>query len=510
MNVFIVAAGKSKRFKDANINTPKFLLKLNKRLLVENIFLNFDKKTKFTLIVNRKDFSNYKNEFNFLKKKYNNLKIFDIPSHNLGPAKSLTYVQHILENNTLITYCDFLVEWDYKHFTRYCFDKEIVVPIFKGFQPASLGENIYDYIKNSTNNKNKVSKIQVKESFTRNRINEPGVAGSYYFKNINSLKNILSALKFTNKEIYLSHIIIKLLNQKHIIHSYKIEKFLCLGTPVDYYQYKNFENYFNKKIQKKKILDQMLIPMAGSGTRMKKDNFQTIKPYITVENKPMYYTALNDHPKSKSNYLVTNREQFNKYNSKKLLKNNIYQTIDLEKPTKSQIHTCLEASSRIDPNKNILISSCDYGLSFDIDKLQSKISIKYDVLIWVYKLKNLTYENKDGFAYCKTLGKGDKVSFISEKKTISENYEDDYFLTGTFLFKKAEDFFTCIQNSLDSNEKINNEYYIGNSINSMIKKGKKVFIFEIDSWASFGTPLELQIYYYWSDYFYKIQNEITK
>ena len=42
----------------------------------------------------------------------------------------------------------------------------------------------------------------------------------------------------------------------------------------------------------------------------------------------------------------------------------------------------------------------------------------------------------------------------------------------------------------------------------MIKDGKKVYIYEVDSWASFGTPLEIQIYYYWSDYFYKIKNGI--
>ena len=53
----------------------------------------------------------------------------------------------------------------------------------------------------------------------------------------------------------------------------------------------------------------------------------------------MYFTALTDHPKSKSNYLITNKEQFNKYNFKKLLKNIEYKTIHLNGPTESQIHT---------------------------------------------------------------------------------------------------------------------------------------------------------------------------
>ena len=397
-----------------------------------------------------------------------------------------------------------MIEWDFENFKRYCFDKEAVVPFFQGFHPASLGKHTYDYLKNHKKNKDRIDKIKVKETFTKNKMKDSGVVGIYYFKDANILKNILRNIKFFKNEIYLTHVIQLFLKKKINVHSYQVQKFLCLGTPFDYYQYKNFEIYFNRKKSKKIMLNQMLLPMAGSGSRMKKDLFRTIKPFITIENKPMYFTALTDHPKSKSNYLITNKEQFNKYNFKKLLKNIEYKTIHLNGPTESQIHTSLKAINQINHQENVLISSCDYGLSFDPKKLNMKLKKKFDVLIWVFKLKNLVYENKNGFAYCKT--KGEKVIQISEKKIISNNHENDYFLVGTFIFRKAEDFFHCIQSSIDLNEKINNEYYIGNSINSMIKKGKKVFIYEINSWASFGTPLELQIYYYWSDYFHNLKN----
>ncbi len=377
---------------------------------------------------------------------------------------------------------------------------------FKGFHPASLGNATYDYLKTHPVDKSRIIKIKVKESFTNKKINEPTVVGIYYFKDISNLKNIIENIKFYNKEIYISHAIDILLKKKFFVHLFQVKKFLCLGTPYDYYQYKNFEKYFNRKKINPKLFDQMLIPMAGSGSRMKKDKFKTIKPYITIENKPMYFSALTNHPASKFNVLVTNKDQFYKYNFKRLLKDINYQTIDLKKISKSQIHTCLESKSKIDQNKNILISSCDYGLSYDLNNLKNQIKKKYDVIVWVYKLKNLLYENKNGFAYCKINGK--KITYISEKKTISKNHENDFFLIGTFLFRKANDFFNCIQKSIDTNDQINNEYYIGNSINKMIKDGKKVYIYEVDSWASFGTPLELQIYYYWSDYFFNRKNEI--
>ena len=58
----------------------------------------------------------------------------------------------------------------------------------------------------------------------------------------------------------------------------------------------------------------------------------------------------------------------------------------------------------------------------------------------------------------------------------------------------AED---CIKNDIT----VNNEHYVGNSINYLIKNNKKVVIFDIDQWVSLGDPFELNIYNYWEEYF---------
>ena len=38
-------------------------------------------------------------------------------------------------------------------------------------------------------------------------------------------------------------------------------------------------------------------------------------------------------------------------------------------------------------------------------------------------------------------------------------------------------------------------------INHLIQKRLKVCIFEVDQWISFGDPIELELYYFWEDYF---------
>ena len=48
--------------------------------------------------------------------------------------------------------------------------------------------------------------------------------------------------------------------------------------------------------------------------------------------------------------------------------------------------------------------------------------------------------------------------------------------------------------------RVNDEYYVGTSINFLINKGLKVKVFEVDNWVSFGDPTELNLYYFWQDY----------
>ena len=57
------------------------------------------------------------------------------------------------------------------------------------------------------------------------------------------------------------------------------------------------------------------------------------------------------------------------------------------------------------------------------------------------------------------------------------------------------------RNMINEKNKINNEYYVGNSINDLIKKGYKILPFEVDQYICLGTPQDLKVYNFWKAYF---------
>jgi dTDP-glucose pyrophosphorylase len=124
-----------------------------------------------------------------------------------------------------------------------------------------------------------------------------------------------------------------------------------------------------------------------------------------------------------------------------------------------------------------------------------------DGVIWTFRSRGLPLKRPEAFAYCKVAEDGRQITEVVEKKTISENPHSDPLVVGTFWYRKAADFKCGVRDLLENDITVNGEHYVGTSINSLIKMGRKFVIFDIDQWISFGDPFELQVAEYWDEYF---------
>ena len=115
----------------------------------------------------------------------------------------------------------------------------------------------------------------------------------------------------------------------------------------------------------------------------------------------------------------------------------------------------------------------------------------------------MVLKNPEMFAYCKVKEDGFSIHEVVEKSTISNTPNLDPLVVGTFWFRRAKDFKLAANNLIEKDIRINGEHCIGNSINFLLKNGKKFVIFDISQWISFGDPFELKILEYWQDVFHK-------
>ncbi len=501
-------AGHSRRFQAAGLHTPKAFLKIGNKLMIEHVVEMFDQEDIYHFVLNQNQFDQYSKEVGELKKLVKNCNLTVIPPHDFGPTFSALQVQGIPSSaEVIISYCDFKVCWNYPKFLRDARQNDASVPIFKGFHPASFGNTYYAYIRA---NENSFEELREKKSFTTKRSEEPASVGIYYFRNYKTFekysKQLISSPLGQMNEAYTSLLFNKMKEDGLEISIYEVDKFICLGTPEDVEQYNFWFNCFNKNSNgHDKIYEQTnLIPVAGLGQRFQDAGHKVLKPFIAVDNKPMFETACKTFPKSTKWFFLFQNENIQKYSLELLIKNKFENAtvLGIDHETSGQASTCLIAKSQIEGHLPLFIASCDYKTIYNYEKWQQIVEdYSVDGVIWTFRLKNTLVKNYNSFAYCKTAKDQKTVLEIVEKKIISETPAQDPMVVGSFWYRKASDFIVSAESMISKNTRINGEFYVGTSINQLIKNGKKIVIFDIDQWITFGDPFELEIYNYWGEYF---------
>ncbi|MBF0104014.1 MAG: hypothetical protein HQM16_01695 [Deltaproteobacteria bacterium] len=246
-----------------------------------------------------------------------------------------------------------------------------------------------------------------------------------------------------------------------------------------------------------------LLPMSGMGSRFAKESYRLPKPFIPIMGMPMFVAAIKSFPPAERLIFICQKvflerfpfdEEVHRYFPGSLI-------LAVDGVTEGQACSCLVAKGHMDPEESLLISSIDYQFVYDheaFERLRQDQTI--DVAVFTLQTKTILAQDPRGFAYCVT--DGDRVTKVVEKQTISSTPELDPAVAGTFYYRRVKDFVAGAESMIQKNIRVNNEFYVGTSINQLIERGLKVVIFPVKKFISFGNPFELQLYQLWEDFFY--------
>ncbi len=511
MKIIIPMSGKGQRFIDAEYKTPKPLITVDNKHIIKHIIDLFPGETDIHCICNEEHINNT-NMKEILESYSCNIHI--IKSHNLGPVYAVSKIFDIIndEEEVIISYCDYGTVWNYHTFLNTVKDNNIdgAIVSYKGFHPHMLGTDNYAFLK--LNHNGYLEEIREKEHFTNNRMNEYASNGTYYFKKGGYIKKYFnialeSGEKYKkNGEYYISLIYNIMVNDNKMIIPFEIEKMLQWGTPYDLEIYNIWSNHFKyaslQHIQYNSCAT-LILPFAGKGSRFSMEGYNTPKPLLNINNKPMIIRAIESIPKCNNNILICLRDhlinkEYNLYNS---IIDNITNTtiVDISNTTEGQACTCKIAIDMIE-NKNIpiLISACDNGVDYNIDeysKLEQDETV--DIIIWSFTNNPTSKLNPHMYAWLDVDISGNVLD-VSVKKYIEGR---KHAIIGTMFFRKASIFLEGYNIITSQNIRTNGEFYVDDLINPLIKLGYNVKVFPVDNYICWGTPNDYKTYTYWYDYF---------
>ncbi len=248
------------------------------------------------------------------------------------------------------------------------------------------------------------------------------------------------------------------------------------------------QSILKQKTMKMKWSDKnlnVLIPMAGAGSRFEKAGYTFPKPLIEVNGKPMIEVVVDNLGFNANHIFITQKKHREKYNLDTLLSliSENSKIIDVDGITEGAACTTLLAKEFIDNENPLIIANSDQYIEWNSSEFMYKMQeLDCDAGMLTFESTHPKWSfakiNNEGF-----------VTEVAEKNPIS-----NIATVGVYFWKCGRDYVRFAEQMIKNNIRVNNEFYVCPVFNEAIKAGLKVKTFNIKNMWGLGTPEDLQIF----------------
>jgi dTDP-glucose pyrophosphorylase len=237
-----------------------------------------------------------------------------------------------------------------------------------------------------------------------------------------------------------------------------------------------------------KSIFNIVVPMAGHGSRFTKGGYADPKPLIPVLGKPMIaWVIANLRPSQDHRFIfICQADHLQNYPLRELLEKEAPGCLILEvgEVTQGAACTVLLAKQYIDNDSPLMIANCDQFIDIKIDDYLSAMHSGTDGLI-------MTMTERDAKWSYVGFNEFGQIARVVEKEVVS-----DEATVGIYNYQRGSDFVRAAQGMIDQDLRVNNEFYVAPAYNQMIAIGKKIVHFNVgrvgQGMHGLGTPQDLE------------------
>jgi NDP-sugar pyrophosphorylase family protein len=231
----------------------------------------------------------------------------------------------------------------------------------------------------------------------------------------------------------------------------------------------------------------ILIPMAGEGSRFKREGYLVPKPLIDVGGKPMIQRVVENISFDAEYIFLVKEEHLIKYsNLESILEeitNKKYQIVTVPSLTEGAASTALLAKKYINNDDDLLIANSDQIIEYSKENfLYLKFLTNVDGIVYSFN------DSHPKWSFVKVNNSG-FVTKVAEKNPIS-----NIATCGIYWYRKGSNFVKYSEQMINKNIRVNNEFYIAPVYNELIEDNKILIPFYVNKMYGIGTPEDLQLY----------------
>lgn len=218
----------------------------------------------------------------------------------------------------------------------------------------------------------------------------------------------------------------------------------------------------------------IVIPMAGRGSRFVEAGYKTPKPLLPILGVPLIaHVVANLKPSSPHRFIfICQKFHKTEYSLSEILGEWLdeFEIIELNEITEGAACSVLMARNFINNDNPLMIANSDQWVDCEIDSYLGQMELnRYDGLIMTMKASHPKWSyarlNEDG-----------QVIEVVEKKVVS-----DEATVGIYNFARGREFVSFAEQMIRKNLRVNGEFYVAPVYNEFIEAKKRIGIHNIGS-----------------------------
>lgn len=233
----------------------------------------------------------------------------------------------------------------------------------------------------------------------------------------------------------------------------------------------------------------IVVPIAGRGSRFSKEGYELPKPLIPVNGIPMIQLVCSNlKPKCEHRFIfLCLCEHIDKYKIDEKLREfePSCKIVKIKNITGGAACTLLLAEEHFNNSDPLMIANGDQWVDIDInDYLKASESGEYDGFIMTM------WSDHPKWSYIK-LNRENKITQVVEKQVVSNEAT-----VGIYNFAHGFYFFEAASSMIEKDIKVNNEFYVAPAYNELIQSGFNIGYYnvgkEYDGMYGLGVPSDLE------------------
>ena len=255
--------------------------------------------------------------------------------------------------------------------------------------------------------------------------------------------------------------------------------------------------------------------MSGLSSRFAAAGYTIPKFMIEVDGKTVIEHIVELYPQDSEFIFIINDEHSKDQELCEFLDN-----LDIDRLTicsvpvhkKGPVYSIEQYQHHIEDDEQVIVNYCDFSMNFNYEDFEEFVNeTQCDGCVVCYTGFHPHMLGSDNYAFCK-VDEHNKISEIREKEPFTDNKMTEFASTGTYYFKKGSYVKKYFKELIEKDINIKDEYYVSLVHNLLIEDGLTNLVYEVPHMLQWGTPLDLDMYQKWSDYYRKVmdgQKEVT-